>query len=191
MAVFSSNKQNFDISNLKDGLVVFLTAAPDSDFATTQMEYLKNTDLSNLPISIYFLTDSETENPDFVIDENREIANLSEKIKDQKKLQENILVLTKKDGELKYGDTKESPDNQFNWIEALVSVAKNFGESEADSEGFYKWGQLVPETGEYLCKDCGFVLELEAGVIFPICEVCISGEPDGPSGPSEGYWEKI
>jgi hypothetical protein len=32
---------------------------------------------------------------------------------------------------------------------------------------------------------------LEAGKIFPICEVCLAGEPSGPSGPKEGYWERV
>jgi hypothetical protein len=79
---------------------------------------------------------------------------------------------------------------KHNWIEVLNQFAINYAKSD-DDNGFYAWGQIVPETGEYLCKDCGYVGEFQAGDVFPICDVCQAGEPDGPCAPDEGFWEKI
>ena len=79
---------------------------------------------------------------------------------------------------------------KHNWINVFSIFADNYKNTDA-IDGYYAWGQIVPETGDYLCKDCGFITEFEAGSIFPICEVCQAGEPDGPCGVDEGYWEKL
>jgi hypothetical protein len=79
---------------------------------------------------------------------------------------------------------------KHNWLEVFVTFAKNFKNPDM-IDGFYAWGQVVPETGEYLCKDCGYIEEFQAGDVFPVCEVCQAGEPNGACEPAEGYWEKI
>jgi hypothetical protein len=79
---------------------------------------------------------------------------------------------------------------KYNWIEIFATFVDNFNNPDL-IDGFYAWGQVVPETGEYLCKDCGFVADFEAGDVFPVCEVCQSGEPGSASTPEMGYWEKI
>jgi hypothetical protein len=79
---------------------------------------------------------------------------------------------------------------KYNWLEVFVTFAKNFKNHDM-IDGFWAWGQVVPVTGEYLCKDCGYIEEFQAGDVFPICEVCQAGEPDGPSTPEMGYWEQI
>jgi hypothetical protein len=87
-------------------------------------------------------------------------------------------------------ELRNNIDKKVNWAEVMATFIDNYNDLELDN-GFYKWGQLVPEDAEYLCKDCGYILDLKEGDIFPICEVCLSGEPDGPSTDKEGYWEKI
>lgn len=192
---FLKTKEAFSLNSFDDGLIAIFTCDPNSKLATSQLENLENLEsqLSQLKLKIIFVTDtnSESENENYFLNASRDVVNLSPKIKNQKKLGENLIVLIKSGNNIKHGDTKEDPEDSSNWIEALIQVAKNFEISEPDSEGYYMWGQVVPETAEYLCKDCGYVEEFQAGTIFPICEVCIAGEPTGPSGPSEGYWEKI
>ncbi len=79
---------------------------------------------------------------------------------------------------------------KHNWLDVFATFADNFKNPDP-IDGFYAWGQVVPETGEYLCKDCGYIEEFQAGDVFPVCEVCQAGEPDGACSPNEGYWEKI
>jgi hypothetical protein len=79
---------------------------------------------------------------------------------------------------------------KHNWIEVFGTFADNYKNSEM-IDGSYAWGQIVPTSGEYLCKDCGYIAEFEAGDVFPVCEVCQAGEPDGPCLPNEGYWEPL
>jgi hypothetical protein len=191
---FLHNQTKVNINNLPNGLLAIFTTKNNSKFLRTQLAYLqeKKETLKNLNITVLFALDSEgeTSSEDVVIDENREILNLSKKISDQNNLDENLILFIKKDSELTYADTKENPENEYNWIEVMEQLAKNFANTE-EEDGYWKWGQIVPETAEYLCKDCGYIEEFKAGSIFPICEVCIAGEPAGPSGPGEGFWEKI
>jgi hypothetical protein len=188
--------ESLDFSQLPTGLVMVFTCAPDSEFAQTQLENLeaRKDSLKELKCSVLFVTDdteASSDNPNFYLDENREVVNLSERVADQDDLGENLVVLINKGGELSYGDTKEEPENEYDWMEVAEQGAKNYQETEADENGYYKWCQPVPETVEYLCVDCGYVEEFSEGSIFPICEVCIAGEPSGPSGPGEGYWEVV
>jgi hypothetical protein len=190
------NKQELDLSSLKDGLIAIFTGSLDSDFMQTQMaKYQELQDQAkNLPINILFVTDQEGQesDQDFVFyASDRELINKSKRIANQDTLQENIIILVKSGNEINHGDQKESPEADEEWVEGVIQAAKNFMQSDPDEDGYYKWGQIVPETADYLCKDCGYVEEFKAGTIFPICETCIAGEPTGPSGPSEGYWEKI
>jgi hypothetical protein len=90
----------------------------------------------------------------------------------------------------KFVDYKNNISTGFNWIEVFGQFADNYANEDMDY-GFYRWGQIVPETADYLCKDCGYIVEFQQGDIFPICEVCQAGEPDGPSTPDQGYWEKV
>jgi hypothetical protein len=103
---------------------------------------------------------------------------------------ENLIIFKIENGKLVFKELKKAPNPNTNWAEALYQYTLNYTQSEPENN-YYKWGQIVPENGEYYCKDCGFVLNLEKGQLFPICESCLSGEPDGISGPTEGYWEKI
>ena len=88
-------------------------------------------------------------------------------------------------------EKRSSIDTKIDWINVFKQFVSNYLDSDPDVDGMYCWGQRAPETAEYLCKDCGYILELQKGEIFPVCEVCLSGEPDGPSGIDQGYWEKV
>jgi hypothetical protein len=88
-------------------------------------------------------------------------------------------------------EKRNSIDSNINWVDVFKQFVSNFLDSEPDVDGMYCWGQKAPQTAEYLCKDCGYILELQKGEIFPVCEVCLSGEPDGPSGVDQGYWEML
>jgi len=181
----AKNQTEFNLDSLSDGLFFVITTTPDSELFQSQQEKI-------LPESnLLFVTDQEVENENFIIDADRELVNKSEKVSEQNNLGENFLVFEKKGSEIKFIDIKESPESEYNWAEVCTTVLQNYAEPKPDDDGYYKWGQVVPETGEYLCKDCGYVEEFEEGSIFPICVVCIAGEPSGPSGPSEGYWERV
>ena len=104
------------------------------------------------------------------------------------KLKGNAFVISK-DGQVLA--TANNIATKFNWIEVFSTFADNYANTSADDDGFWRWGQIIPATGEYLCKDCGYVGEFNAGEIFPVCEVCQAGEPDGPCPIDEGYWEAI
>ena len=59
------------------------------------------------------------------------------------------------------------------------------------------WGNKILEEGDFMCNDCGYILtvkvgtEFEPGMVFPTCDVCQSGEPEGPTGTLEPFWQKL
>jgi hypothetical protein len=117
------------------------------------------------------------------LDSDGELAELCREAKD------NSFLLF--DDKLELLEERSGIDTKVDWVNVFKQFVSNNLDSDPDVDGYYCWGQKAPETAEYLCKDCGYILELKAGEIFPICEVCLSGEPDGPSGPDQGYWEKL
>jgi len=102
----------------------------------------------------------------------------------------NLYIFQIQNGEINFLEVKEGLDSSVNWADAARIFAINYQNLESE-DGRYKWGQKVPQTGEYLCVDCGYILELEAGKTFPICEVCLSGCPEGPSGAEGAFWEMV
>jgi hypothetical protein len=106
-------------------------------------------------------------------------------------LKENSFAVFEINGDkTKFVDYKNNISSSLNWIETFGQFADNYADDQPEGD-YWRWGQIVPETGDYLCKDCGYIAEFQQGDIFPICEVCQAGEPDGPSTPDQGYWERV
>jgi hypothetical protein len=118
--------------------------------------------------------------PDFV-------TSLSEA---KKTLKENSFAVFEITDKTKFLDYKNNISPKLNWIETFGQFADNYADDQPEGD-YWRWGQIVPETGDYLCKDCGYIEEFQQGDVFPICEVCQAGEPDGPCTPDEGYWERV
>ena len=101
---------------------------------------------------------------------------------------------TRQNGDLEeiliYLTHRNKPEKEYNWIEVSQDFANNYFNFESENS-FWRWGQIVPENGSYLCRDCGFIGDFIAGEIFPICDVCLDGDPGGPIPLSEGYWELV
>lgn len=129
------------------------------------------------------------ENFEFVVDSNYPNFQINPNIP---KLSGENLIFAKKDkeGNLFYLTHRNKPEKDYNWIEVSQDFANNYFNFESEN-GFWRWGQIVPENGSYLCRDCGFIGDFIAGEIFPICDVCLDGDPGGPIPLSEGYWELV
>ena len=98
------------------------------------------------------------------------------------------------DDQGKYLMHRTKPELEYSWLEICKTFLKNYSNPKPNSQGYYCWGQIVPETTEYLCIDCGFIESFEKGQVFPICIVCLSGDPTTEpnySGPEEGFWEMV
>jgi hypothetical protein len=106
------------------------------------------------------------------------------------KLIENSFAIFDTTAKPKLLDYKNNIDPKINWIETFGQFADNYADSKPDGN-FWKWGQIVQETGEYQCQNCGFIEEFKQGEIFRVCEACQAGLPEGACAPSEGYWEKL
>ena len=186
-----SDQSNFSFANVSQELVAVFTLTPGSDFGLKVQEGLnsKISELESKNIKVILVSSESGEgDTNWVLDLDGEIISQAENIKN--KNGEN-LVLFKKDGEsLKYLVHKDAPEHEYDWIKVVSDFADNFFNPEPEN-GAYKWGQVVPEDGDYLCIDCGYIGTFSAGEVFPVCEVCLSGEPAGPTSADGAYWEKI
>lgn len=50
------------------------------------------------------------------------------------------------------------------------------------TEQLFKIGDIVPESGAYVCVPCGFIQNFSAGERFTACLACLAGTSDGPEG---------
>jgi hypothetical protein len=53
-------------------------------------------------------------------------------------------------------------------------------------EKLYAIGEIVPQSGLYVCVPCGYVQQFQEGKVFLTCEACLAGTENGP----EGYQEE-
>jgi hypothetical protein len=184
---------SLDLSGAANGiLVVFTVSSESSEFFITQNEYLRamEHELQDLHTSVIFVPVSMRES--WHADMETLILKSGQAKKPQ--IAENMLIYLKKGDlvtEVDFLVHREKPENKYNWIKVVKQFALNYQNTEPDSDNLWKWGQIVPEDGEYLCRDCGYIEEFKAGTIFPICEVCLAGDPDGPMDLDDGYWEKL
>lgn len=128
------NQAELDLSTLKDGLIAIFTGSLDSEFMTTQMQKFEELreKTKDLPINILFVTDKEeTSDKDFVYQTtDRALVNKSEKVANQDELGENIVILVKSGDQINYGDQKEDPEADEEWVEGVIQAAKNFTEPD-------------------------------------------------------------
>ncbi len=125
--------------------------------------------------------------------DNIEIASFNNLI-DQTKLGKSnfIAYLIKYNDKYNLVSIRINPEDEYDWKKVILDFIENYHNQNTDKNGYFKWGQVVPETAEYMCVDCGLILELTKDSIFPICEVCLSGDPSATDAKSnEGFWEKI
>lgn len=45
-----------------------------------------------------------------------------------------------------------------------------------------KIGDVVSQSGMYVCAPCGYMQRFEAGGIFTTCDACLAGTENGPEG---------
>lgn len=102
-----------------------------------------------------------------------------------------IIFAEKKDTALKYVSVRPRPEPKYDWIEIATIFGSHYVTPTPLNNGNWGWGQIVQQEGEYLCIDCGYIEHLKVGSLFPFCEVCLSGDPNGPSELTEGHWQKI
>lgn len=58
----------------------------------------------------------------------------------------------------------------------------------------YAIGDVIPETGLYVCVPCGYVQQFIAGEVFPTCDACLAGTENGPEEYREEeaeFWQLI
>ncbi len=193
---YLSNNADFKLSNISEELIAVFVLEPSSKlFPKVEAELNKRVDeLKAKNIKILFLTTNATDgvtNSDYILDVDREILNQAEFLKSKSKLQEYLILFKKENDNLKYLIHKENPEHEYEWVQVVSDFADNYVNPDPNEKDLYKWGQIVPETGDYLCVDCGYIATFAEGEIFPVCEVCLSGEPAGPTSADGAYWEKI
>jgi hypothetical protein len=184
-----------DFANLPPNhLLAFITADIKTEFGAKLSQDLLAIDgqLQQAGIVVKLLNYGEGVDSEVVINDSQgQVWKQAEDLKKHINPGENLILARLVNNNLEILELKPQLEKDLDWLSALVEVGNNYSDNSEPSDGYFKWGQQVIEDGEYLCKDCGYILDLTAGQIFPICEVCLSGQPDGPAGPSEGYWEKI
>lgn len=193
MYMNSGNPCNFE--DFSDGYIAIFVGKVDTPLFNTQYGNYQDVKLTlkNLHMEVLFVSDtnSDTEHEHHVWDKDRSIINLSDELAKRDEVSEWLFII-KKDGadvELVYSHKK--PENELNWFEFIKQFSLNTQNDEADSDNLWRVGQTAPQTGEYLCVDCGYIEEFKEGDVFPVCEVCLSGDPDGPSPIEKGYWEYL
>jgi len=168
------------IDKTQNGLVFIFTGKEGSAFLSSQQEFYNTLSSSFESLS------AQVEFADGLVEDFATELDRVGKTADDG----NLYIFRLDGGEVDFLEVKENPDSNQNWIEGILTFAQNYQTTEQENN-MYKWGQKVPHTGEFLCVDCGYIIELEEGKTFPICEVCLSGEPDGPSGPEGAFWESV
>jgi hypothetical protein len=188
------SKQKLDLNLVPDGVFAVFTGSLNTKLATTQIAYIdESIDLiTSQHFSIYYATtDNIDVNSDKVLyDPNKEFAAQCSILGQKKDQCEALMYFIKSGEKLKHILTREMPESKYNWVTQIAGFAKNYKTNTPDMKNLWRFGQKILVTGEYLCVDCGYIENFESGDLFPICEVCRSGDPAGPTdGTDQGYWE--
>jgi hypothetical protein len=181
--------------DLSDGLIAVFVTPADSVLSTTQYSYLADK-ARDIELEVYFVTTDQADmlpegRTNILCDLERELINTVPEIAKREKVDEWLFIVHKKSNQLELLFAHKNPSQEYNWIEYIGQVNTNFRTTIFDEDKLWRVLQIVPEDGEYLCVDCGYIEELRAGSVFPVCEVCLSGDPDGPAATEKGYWEYL
>lgn len=199
MSSFQEN--SFELKNflerikIKEGSLLAVFYSNKNDWTRQLSFYIQNKKLEQR-IMIIFISNQDIANSELYGDclfKDQNFDLLKAINKENLKQQDSLIFLQINNQNLTYLTHRENLENEINWIEVINQFAINFALEEAEN-GCYRWGQKVPKTADYLCKDCGYVETFKEGSVFPICEVCLSGDPtcpEGYAGPAEGFWEMI
>lgn len=192
---YSKSNEPCRLEDFKDGLIAVFSGNSDSElFSTQYSNYLDSiADFEGLPLQVVFVSNQNhiAKEEGKLCDVNREVLNLNPELAKREELCDFLFVLKKEGSAISNIFTREKPENELNWLEYLHHFVCNYVNNDPDADGLWRVAQIVPKTGEYLCVDCGYIEELQQGVIFPVCEVCQSGDPEGPSPIEKGYWEYL
>jgi hypothetical protein len=193
---YMSDNRAFSLDSLKDGLVFVIIGNLEGElFSSQYANFLDNyKDISQSKVEILFVTQEyeETDKQNFICDTDRDLINLDPQLAKRSEIKSrHIFVFHKKGNETKVIFSKNAPDPEYNWVEYAMQLANNHLIVEADTDNLWRVAQIVTISGEYLCTDCGYIDNFTKGDIFPVCEVCLSGEPDGPKAIDLGYWELL
>ena len=174
-----------NFADLQDGLAAIYLADFNSEFYKCQQVFSSKTESSPTLQTLWHNLQTPL---------SEEWNNFLQKINDlknKKSFDEAIIWVKIEGGQPIYLAHKLKPETKYNWLEVANQFEINYNNEKADDENLWAWGQLIQETGEYLCRDCGYIESFEAGNVFPVCEVCLAGDPEGPLEVVAGFWEKI
>jgi hypothetical protein len=174
------------IDSLDENCFAVLFTAQDSELSQSQKPFIDShsADLADQSL-IFDILDATHENmirPYF--EHNSSLLKRSN-------LGDLLLFFKKIDGRPKLISIREKPESKYDWVAVFLQFVANHSNLEPDADNSWRFGQIVIEAGEYMCRDCGYIEEFKVGQIFPVCEVCLSGDPEGPVDTSAGYWEKL
>ena len=189
------NRAKASLDEIPDGLVAVFVDDVDSQLFGTQRSFYEDAqaDLERLPLTVLFVSGAsgESDHEQFLVDPQREIINLDPALAKRDSLESHLFILRKTGDTLTPVYSRKQPEPSLNWIEYFVCFTRNYKETKPDVDNLWRIAQVVPKDGEYLCVDCGYIEEFKTGELFPLCEVCLSGDPDGPSAVAKGYWEYL
>lgn len=193
---FTKSNEKLTLENIKDGAVIIFSTHPESNFSKKQLKNFEDKQkyFNSKNVSVFFLTDTPDKSNSniYLTDLDGEIQDLVPSLSSSVEfIGENLIIFIKTGDDLVFSEVKKMPENDYNWSETMSDWAENFNDSVIGDDDMWKWGQICPKTADYLCVDCGYVEEIQKGQTFPICIVCLSGEVDGPSGPTQEYWQEI
>jgi hypothetical protein len=194
--LFAKDGSTFDLSQLPDGILAIFTGSITSKSATHFISQIEDQYhvYNNAGVNVYFSTQDtlESNSKTVLLDLQNEFG-LQCPVIGKFEQQCDALMLFEKIGDgINHLLTREHPEPKYDWITYIIGFATNFQTATPDSSNYWRHGQKVLIPGDYMCVDCGYIMSLGIESVFPTCEVCFSGDPEGPTdGPEQGYWEKI
>jgi hypothetical protein len=171
---------------LNDGFVAVLVCAETSPLRSSQTHFLTNHEVSlSEQKAIFGFVDLA--NSLFV----KQFLNPQSQLARRQDAGELMLIFKRQNGSTWLLSLREKPEPKHDWPRVFLQFIANYANPIPDENKAWRYGQVCQEAGEYMCRDCGYMEEFRVGDVFPVCEVCLSGDPDGPVDTGVGYWEKI